>query len=179
MEAAFPRGAVTSYRVADGNYTIRVEEPTNLKNNQEDAEEALVYGRDKSSKNKFLQRLLTDKITSWKNSKGEPIHMIMIPESSSKTERELYEDAVSTLNSAISNLGGNPYDFHLSDRLVPKYNNGRIVGYGFTVIPKETKGPSKLESSITRQAEQKANEMQRWKFDAAQHERQLVDPQLA
>lgn len=49
--SAFPKEAVTSYQIADGNYVIRVAEPTNsiLKNAKRDAEGRLLAPNGKVS----------------------------------------------------------------------------------------------------------------------------------
>jgi hypothetical protein len=66
----FPKAAVSSYKMANGNYIILVAQPSNLKEN---AEQALAYGRDKKSKEIFLQKILGSMrhVRAYKTSNGE------------------------------------------------------------------------------------------------------------
>lgn len=182
----------------NGNGELVVDNPNQIKSATDNTdfsqasdniyeEESLAYSSDSKSKQSFLRSLkrysnqvtgFTRNLVSWRNNNtGDEVFVMQIPKNSQLEQREEYRRAQAQLNQMITSNKGDSRDFYLSKKLSYIYENGIVVGQGFTIIPKERK-ITYLEQSRTNELKRQQDQIQKWKWDAALHERQLVDPQL-
>lgn len=166
---AFPKEAVSVYRNTDGNWTIDVAMPLNHRNYDGTRKSRLEY----LSSIKDVDNQVTDMTYKLVSDyyDGAEHFMVTVPANQRVSDVEAVRGAQQYLEDKLQANRGTKRDFRIGSQLHPRYKDGRIIGYGVRVTANQEAAPVEPVTRVSTYQD-------RYKWDAARHERELVDPYL-